>query len=209
MHPAKQFTRNPPLDETDLLSEPIDQLQKWIDAAAEIGMLEPGAMTLATVGSDGRPSARIVLCKGFFEGGVCFYTNYEGRKGRELAQHADASLVFWWDQLERQVRVEGRVEKLSHEQSLAYFRSRPRESQLGAYSSHQSAVVATRDELDARMDANREAFESGDIPLPEFWGGYVLKPHAVEFWQGRRSRMHDRLLYLREGSGWRIERLEP
>jgi pyridoxamine 5'-phosphate oxidase len=206
---AKQYTLNPPLDETDLLAEPIDQLQLWIEAARAAGMIDPGAMTLATVGDGGQPSARIVLCKGFSDGGVCFYTNYEGRKGRELDAHPQAALVFWWDKLERQVRLEGRVERLSREASLAYFRQRPRESQLGAYTSHQSAVVATRDELDARMQANEEAFAGSEIPLPDFWGGYVLRPQAVEFWQGRRGRLHDRLRYVREATSWRIERLEP
>ncbi|MDB5972846.1 MAG: pdxH [Hydrocarboniphaga sp.] len=206
---ARQYTLNPPLDESELLPEPVDQLQNWIAAASEAGMTEPGAMTLATVGDDGRPSARIVLCKGFHDGGVCFFTNYESRKGRELAARPQASLVFWWDKLERQVRLEGPVERVSREQSLEYFRKRPRESQLGAYSSRQSAVVATREELDARMEANEQAFAGSEIPLPDSWGGYVLRPQAVEFWQGRRGRMHDRLLYLRDAAGWRIERLEP
>lgn len=207
--PAKQYTLNPPLDEADLLAEPIEQLQLWIDAAREAGMIEPTAMTLATVGDDGQPSARIVLCKGFHDGGVCFYTNYEGRKGRELDAHPQAALVFWWDKLERQVRLEGRVERLSREASLAYFRERPRASQIGAYTSRQSAVVATRGELDARMQANERAFAGGDVPLPEFWGGYVLRPQAVEFWQGRRDRLHDRLCYVRSAASWRVERLEP
>lgn len=209
MSHAKQYTLNPPLDAADLLPEPVEQLQVWIEAARAAGMMEPGAMTLATVGDDGRPAARIVLCKGFHDGGVCFFTNYESRKGRELAALPEASLVFWWDRLERQVRLEGPVERVSREQSLSYFRKRPRESQLGAYSSHQSAVVATREELDARMEANERAFAGREIPLPDGWGGYVLRPRAVEFWQGRLGRMHDRLLYRRQAAGWRIERLEP
>lgn len=207
---AQQYTRNPPLNESDLLPEPLDQLQAWLADAQNAGMIEPGAMTLATVGDDGRPSARVVLCKGFSDGGLCFYTNYAGRKGRELSANPEAALVFWWDQLERQVRLEGPVERMSREESLAYFRSRPRESQLGAYSSQQSAVVATREELDARMRAYDEAFAGQDIPLPEHWGGFRLRPRAVEFWQGRSGRMHDRLRYVRnETASWRVERLEP
>jgi len=209
MPQAKQYTLNPPLDESELLPEPLDQLQNWITAAQAAGMIDATAMTLATVGADGRPSARIVLCKGFSEGGVCFFTNQEGRKGRELAQHPDAALVFWWDKLERQVRIEGRVERLPRAASLEYFRSRPRESQLGAYTSRQSAVVASREELDARLEANEQAFAGIEIPLPDFWGGYRLLPQAVEFWQGRRGRMHDRLRYLRTADGWNVERLEP
>lgn len=210
MPAAKQYTLNPPLDESELLPEPLDQLQNWIEAAREAGMIDPTAMTLATVGEHGRPSARIVLCKGIGDGGIHFYTSYTGRKGRELDAHPEAALVFWWDQLERQVRLEGPVEHLPRAMSLDYFRSRPRESQLGAYTSHQSAVVATREELDARMEANEQAFAGREIPLPDTWGGYVLKPRAVEFWQGRRGRMHDRLRYSREAAGgWRVERLEP
>jgi pyridoxamine 5'-phosphate oxidase len=206
---AKQYTLNSPLDESDLLPEPLDQLQNWIQAAEAAGVIDPTAMTLATVGDDGRPSARVVLCKGFSDGGICFFTNYESRKGRELVTHPDAALVFWWDKLERQVRIEGRVERVGREQSLEYFRRRPRESQLGAFTSHQSAVVASREELDARMEANEQAFAGREVPLPDHWGGYRLRPEAVEFWQGRRGRLHDRLRYVRNAAGWKVERLEP
>lgn len=209
MQSARQYTRNPPLDEADLLPDPLAQLAGWLDAAAQAGMIEPGAMTLATVGADGRPSARVVLFKGFDHDALCFYTNYEGRKGRELAQNPHAALVFWWDRLERQVRVEGVTERLPRERSEAYFRQRPRESQLAAYTSRQSAVVATREELDARMAANEAALQGQEIPLPAFWGGYRLVPQTLEFWQGRRGRLHDRLRYRRDGGIWRIERLEP
>lgn len=206
-----QYLRNPPLDAATLKPEPVEQLADWIVEAREAGMQEPGAMTLATVGADGRPSARVVLCKGFDGGGVCFYTNTESRKGEELRVHADAALVFWWDKLERQVRLEGSVAKLPREAADAYFHSRPRTSQLGAYTSRQSRVVESRERLDARLRMNEAALDQQPVPLPDFWGGYVLKPRSVEFWQGRGGRLHDRLRYRREtpDSSWIVERLEP
>lgn len=207
--PSRQYTRNPPLDETELLPDPLAQLGSWIDVATEIGMIEPGAMTLATADASGRPSARIVLFKGFHAGGVCFYTNYGSHKGRDLEANPQAALVFWWDQLERQVRLEGRVERLPRDIAGVYFRNRPRASQIGAITSRQSAVVATREELDARFEANEQAHAGQDVPMPDIWGGYRLVPDSVEFWQGRRGRLHDRLRYVRIGSAWRIERLEP
>lgn len=209
MQSDRQYTRNPPLDEAELLPDPLAQLEQWIEAARAAGMLEPGAMTLATADAGGRPSARVVLFKGIDDGGICFFTNYDSRKGRELAVNPQAALVFWWDRLERSVRVEGRVERVARELSERYFRKRPRESQLGAITSRQSAVVATRDELDARLAANEQAYAGREVPLPDFWGGYRLRPEVVEFWQGRRGRLHDRLRYRRDGGIWRIERLEP
>ncbi len=207
--PSNQYTKNPPLDEVDLLPDPIAQLQAWIEAAREAGMIEPGAMTLATADAQGRPSARIVLFKGAKDGGVCFYTNYESRKGCDLAGNPQAALVFWWDKLERQVRLEGRVDRLSREDAEHYFHQRYRGSQIGAVTSRQSAVVATRAELDARYDAHEQALQGQPVPLPDFWGGYRLLPESVEFWQGRGGRLHDRLRYRRDDAGWRIERLEP
>ncbi|MGH8505015.1 MAG: pyridoxamine 5'-phosphate oxidase [Stenotrophobium sp.] len=204
-----QFTRNPPLNETDLLPSPLAQLQRWLDDAVAVPMQEPTAMTLATVGADGKPSARIVLFKGFHDGGLNFFTNLESHKGQDIAAHADVALVFWWDKLERSVRIEGRAEKLPPEIAKEYFYTRPRGSQLGALTSRQSRRVATRTELDARLDINEKKYAGQDVPFPEFWGGYRVRPQRMEFWQGRRGRLHDRLRYQRDGDGWRIERLEP
>lgn len=204
-----QYIKNPPLLETALAADPLDQLAQWLQAARDAGMIEPDAMTLATVDAQQRPSARIVLFKGIVDGGLSFYTNYEGRKGRELAANPHAALVFWWDKFERQVRVEGKVEKLSPQASEQYFHARPRGSQLGALSSRQSQPVASREMLDARLADNERLHAGAEVPRPQFWGGYKLVPEAIEFWQGRLNRMHDRLVYRREGAVWRIERIEP
>ena len=195
--------------EKDLDADPLAQLARWLEAARQAGIIEPTGMTLATVGKDGRPSARIVLYKGPHDGGLTFYTSYGSRKGGELAANAPAALVFWWDKLERQVRVEGRVERVPRELSERYFHSRPRLSQLGAFTSRQSRVVATREELEQRLAETERRLEGKEVPLPEDWGGYVLKPECFEFWQGQAGRLHDRLVYRPSGDGWRIERLEP
>src|SRR5688500_9333174 len=166
------YTLNKPLLETDLAPDPLAQLAAWLETARTAGLIEPTAMTLATVGADGRPSARVVLYKGPHDGGLTFFTNYESRKGRELAPGAPAALVFWWDKLERQVRVEGRVEKVAREMSEQYFSKRPRASQLSAYTSRQSAVVASRKELEQRLSQNVQRIGNGAVPLPENWGGY-------------------------------------
>lgn len=204
-----QYTRHPPLLESALDRDPLVQLERWLADARAAQMIEPTAMTLATVDADGKPSARVVLYKGEHEGGLCFYTNYGSRKGAALAAHPSAALVFWWDKLERQVRVEGRVEKLPRAMAEAYFRRRPRESQLGALTSRQSQVCASREELDRRYAENAKRFENGDVPLPEDWGGYRLVPEEFEFWQGQVGRLHDRLCYTRAAAGWKIRRLEP
>lgn len=206
---SQDYARNPPLNEADVAPEPLTQFQRWLADAVAAEMIEPTAMTLATVDAQGRPSARVVLFKGLHEGGLTFYTNYEGRKGRELVQNAHVALVFWWDKLERQIRVEGTVTRLSPEVSRVYFDSRPRGSRVGAIVSRQSAVVASREALDARYEARLAEFEGQDIPLPEYWGGYRVEIATMEFWQGRRKRLHDRLQYLRDGDGWRLQRLEP
>lgn len=208
-----QYTQNPPLDIADLDTDPLAQLQGWLDDARTAGMIEPTAMTVATVDAQGRPSARVVLFKGFYgedmARGLTFYTNYDSRKGRELAGNAHIALVFWWDKLERSVRIEGRVSKLPREVSEQYFHSRPHESQVGAVTSRQSAVVRSRAALDERYAEQLARYEGQSVPLPEHWGGYLVLPEAIEFWQGRHGRLHDRLRYRRESDGWIIERLEP
>lgn len=205
----KQYIKNVPLGDGALLADPLAQLEAWLQDARDAGLLEPTAMALGTVGTDGQPSVRIVLFKGFVDGGLSFYTNYDGRKGRELAANPRTAATFWWDRLERQVRIEGRVEKLPETLSREYFYRRPRESQLGALTSQQSAVVASREELDRRWEDNAQRYAGQEVPFPHFWGGYRLIPHSVEFWQGRHGRLHDRLLYTHTNGHWRIERLEP
>jgi pyridoxamine 5'-phosphate oxidase len=206
---SPQYERSGPLDEAKMNRDPLAQLAAWLKDAEGAGMIEPTAMTLATATPDGKPSARIVLYKGAHDGGLTFYTNYDSRKGAELAANARAALVFWWDKLERSVRVEGRVEPLSRAMSEAYARGRPRGSQLGALTSRQSRVVASRAELEQRLAANEKKLGGKEVPVPENWGGYLLRPEMFEFWQGRRDRLHDRLVYRAAGKGWRMERLEP
>lgn len=204
-----QYIKNTPLLEADLAADPLAQLDRWLGDAESAGMLEPTAMTLATVDARHRPSARIVLFKGLHDGGLTFFTSYAGRKGQELAQNPHAALVFWWDKLERQVRVEGRVDRLPAEISRKYFYLRPRESQIGAVTSRQSTVAESREALDRRYDDNVARLAGQDVPYPPHWGGYRVVPDAVEFWQGRAGRLHDRLRYARTTAGWHIERLEP
>ncbi|NKF20733.1 pyridoxamine 5'-phosphate oxidase [Solimonas marina] len=204
-----QYNANPPLNVEDLDADPLAQLQLWLDDARRAEIYDPTAMTLATVDSEGKPSARIVLFKGFYEQGLTFYTNYESRKGAELAANPNVALVFWWDRLERSVRVEGAVSKLPRPLSERYFHSRLHESQVSALTSKQSAVVTDRDALDARFNAALEQYAKQPVPLPDFWGGYRVEPRAIEFWQGRHGRLHDRLRYRRDDGTWRIERLEP
>ncbi|ROH93376.1 pyridoxamine 5'-phosphate oxidase [Stagnimonas aquatica] len=204
-----QYTKNPPLIETAVLSDPLAQFERWFADAEGAGLVEPTAMVLATVDADGQPSARVVLYKGWHQGGLCFYTNYDSRKGEALAANPRAAATFWWDRLERSVRFEGQVRKLPESLSEQYFHSRPRGSQIGAWTSRQSQVVASREQLDARLADNERRYAEGEVPLPPYWGGYALVPERVEFWQGRLNRLHDRLRYRRAGESWLLERLEP
>jgi pyridoxamine 5'-phosphate oxidase len=198
------------LGEGDVDADPIVQFTRWFEQALAGEITEPNAMTVATATRDGIPSARMVLLKGFDERGFVFYTNYESQKGRELAENPVAALVFHWVELHRQVRVAGAVERVSAEESDAYFQSRPRGSRLGAWVSHQSTVLTDREELEKRLAALTAQYGEGEIPLPPYWGGYRVLPASVEFWQGRPSRLHDRLRYHRQPDGsWRIERLSP
>lgn len=194
--------------ESDMATTPTEQFRRWFSQALEAGVQEPNAMTLATLGPDLHPSARIVLLKGFDERGFVFYTNYQSRKGRELAAHPRASLLFFWQPLERQVRIEGRVEQTSPEESEEYFRSRPLESRIGAWVSPQSQPIS-REDLEARKRKLTESL--GDDPArPPHWGGYRVVPHYMEFWQGRPSRLHDRVAYrLQAESHWTLQRLAP
>ena len=198
------------LTEQEVSSNPIAQFEKWMQEAVDAGISQPNALTLATASKAGRPSARIVLLKAVSEAGFVFYTNYNGRKGRELAENPYASMVFLWPSLSRQVRIEGIVSKVDAETSDAYYHSRPRGSQLGAWASPQSEIVADRQDLEDALVRYTTQFENQQVPRPEHWGGYCLKPDAIEFWQGRPSRLHDRLLFRREDNQpWRIERLAP
>ena len=198
------------LDEADLDRDPIAQFQKWFDQAREAGNPEPSAMTLATVSSDGQPSARMVLLRGVDRSGFVFFTNYRSRKGRELARNPKAALVFYWPELSRQVRITGQVSNTTREESEAYFQTRPRGSQIGAWASWQSSSIADREVLDARVRKLTARFEGKAIPAPANWGGFRLMPDSIEFWQGRANRLHDRLRYSRSsGKSWKIERLAP
>ena len=202
--------RSHQLDLSQVNEDPILQFQQWFEAALEAEVPEPNAMTLATVGPNHRPSARTVLVKGFDQKGFVFYTNYESQKGKELLANPFAALVFCWLELERQVRIEGKVEKISRADSLQYFTSRPKGSQIGAWASPQSEVIAGRgvmEELQKELEEKYAAAEN--LPLPPHWGGYVVIPDKIEFWQGRSSRLHDRLRYTLEGGEWRIDRLAP
>lgn len=198
------------LSKTEIDPNPFIQFKKWFDQALAAQLPEPNAMTIATATPEGTPSARMVLLKDFDQRGFVFFTNYNSHKGQELAENPQAALVFWWAELERQVRISGYVEKVSETESDQYFHSRPANSRLGAWVSNQSEVIASRELLEQRMQEFQHKYENQEIPRPPHWGGLRVIPSEIEFWQGRSSRLHDRLLYthLEDGS-WKIERLSP
>lgn len=201
--------RNLPLDRGQLDSDPFVQFRRWMTEAERAGIEEPNAFVLATADTAGRPSARTVLLKGLGAGGFDFFTNYQSRKAAEMAANPEVEAVFLWIPIRRQVRIEGKVSKVEPGISDAYFASRPPESRLASAASPQSQVVASRDELDARLEELRRRYPDGNVPRPPHWGGYRIEPRSFEFWQGREARFHDRFRYRRDGRQWTIERLAP
>jgi pyridoxamine 5'-phosphate oxidase len=198
------------LHRDDLREDPIEQFNRWLKEACDSGVVEPTAMSLATTGADGRPLVRTVLLKGLDARGFVFFTNMESRKARQLAENPNAALLFPWLMLERQVIVTGPVERLSTTEVLKYFLTRPRDSQLAAWASRQSSVIASRKLLEMEWARMKAKFGAGEVPLPSFWGGYRVKPQSIEFWQGRESRLHDRFQYtLQTGGVWQLDRLAP
>jgi pyridoxamine 5'-phosphate oxidase len=198
------------LDEKSILPSPFGQFEKWFNEALSANVLEPNAMNLATISANNRPSSRIVLLKGFNADGFSFYTNYQSSKGKELDETPFCALNFFWPELERQVRIEGAVERVSNDQSDDYFKSRPRESQIGAWASPQSSVILSRELLEERYKSIEKKFDGKEsITRPQQWGGYRVKPFLVEFWQGRPSRLHDRMQYTLLDGKWKVSRLAP
>jgi len=210
LHEQRKEHNRSSLLEEDLDSDPIRQFLSWFEEASQSGVAESNGMTLATATPDGRPSARVVLLRGVDDRGFAFFTNYESRKARELEANPYAALVFFWHELERQIRVEGRVERVAGSESDQYFQSRPIGARIGAWASPQSQVVPGREVLESRFGELESQYPEGEIPRPANWGGYRLIPDSIEFWQGRPNRLHDRLRYTkREQGGWLIERMAP
>lgn len=197
------------LEEADAAGDPFEQFRRWFADVQSANLPEPNAMTLATADAEGAPSARVVLLKGWDERGFTFFTNYSSRKAADLDANPRAALCFYWQPLERQVRLEGAVERVSRAESEAYFRTRPPSAQVGAWVSHQSRVIASRAELEQRERELVERFAGKEVPVPDFWGGYRVVPQRFEFWQGRPSRLHDRIEYTRSPTGWERRRLCP
>jgi len=198
-----------PLNEESVLKNPIEQYAVWFEEAVNGQLLDPYAMSITTVSGEGQPSTRIVYMRGIKDEGFVFYTNYNSAKGRDLESNNRVSLNFFWGELERQIRVEGKVEKISETESDAYFANRSRESQIGAWASAQSDVITDRDQLEGQVVFYTEKFKGGNVPRPKHWGGYVVKPTKVEFWQGRASRLHDRIIYTKKVNGWSLSRVSP
>jgi pyridoxamine 5'-phosphate oxidase len=207
-HLRKDYTLNG-LDLQDILQSPIEQFKKWFGESLSAEVIEPNAMFLSTVSPEGYPQGRIVLLKDVDDSGFTFYTNYNSHKGADLAAHPVAALTFWWAELERQVRIIGKVEKVSEAESDAYFSIRPRGSQLGAWVSSQSNVIENREVLTDKLAKFEKQFDNQPVPRPPHWGGYRVIPHEIEFWQGRPSRLHDRIRYQYQTDEWKIERLSP
>jgi len=198
------------LAEQDVDSDPIKQFEKWLTDAANYGILEPNAFVLSTCGADGRVSGRVVLLRNLDKNGLTFYTNYKSLKAQQIENNDSGAATFFWADIERQIRIEGKIRKISTMESMEYFKNRPKESQIGAWASPQSEVIPNRKWLEDRVDHFRSEFKNSDVPKPPFWGGYCLDPIRFEFWQGRPSRLHDRILYsLQDNHSWKIERLAP
>ena len=197
------------LHRKDLQEDPIEQFSIWMQQALDLGIIDPTAMTMSTVASDGQPSQRIVLLKNFDDLGFVFYTNYESRKAKELSSNSKVSLLFPWNQIDRQIKICGEAQKLSSQDSRDYFVSRPRGSQIAAIASKQSSVIDSRAALMDEFDALNQKYKDAELPFPDFWGGYRVQATEIEFWQGGADRLHDRFRYLRDGQYWRIDRLAP
>ena len=204
----KEYTSRS-LDEASLPANPLSLLEDWLEEAITAGVPEPTAMNLSTVGKAGRPSARIVLLKEISENGLSFFTNYESKKGVQLLENPNAAITFFWPELERQIRLEGNVEKISEAESEAYFKTRPKESRIGAWASEQSRTLADKKILEEKFNQLASEFTESEIPKPAFWGGFLFIPSLIEFWQGRPNRLHDRILYQSEGNSWQTSRLYP